>query len=132
MRIKFITGLFLLLPFLGFSQGEWNQWRFGDHISLDFNSGNPVQIANNPMDFSNTYTVSLSDSLGNLIFFSDGKTVWDRDNNVMPNGTGLFGTWAPLRLIGGFGDIAASILFRLYHLRHLEDFNFQIGRVPCE
>jgi hypothetical protein len=78
-----------------FAQGEWNQWRFGQHISLDFNSGNPVQIANNPLNFSNTYTVSTSDSLGNLLFFSDGKTVWDRNNNVMPNGAGLFGTWAP-------------------------------------
>ena len=35
--------------------------------------------------------VSVSDSLGNLLFYSDGQTVWNRNHQTMPNGTGLHG-----------------------------------------
>ncbi|MEI6900580.1 MAG: hypothetical protein WCL00_11935, partial [Bacteroidota bacterium] len=90
-----ITGLFFLLSVLGFTQGEWNQWRFGSHISLDFNSGNPVQIGNNAMAAFNG-TVSISDSVGNLLFYSDGRKVWDRSNNIMPNGDSIYGYWQPV------------------------------------
>ncbi|NQV03143.1 MAG: PKD domain-containing protein, partial [Bacteroidia bacterium] len=33
----------------------------------------------------------VSDSLGNILFYSNGMKIWDRTNNVMPNGTNLFG-----------------------------------------
>ena len=33
----------------------------------------------------------ISDSLGNLLFFSNGKKVWDRNFNIMPKGTNLSG-----------------------------------------
>jgi len=31
----------------------------------------------------------MSDSVGNLLFYSDGQTVWNRNHLPMPNGTGL-------------------------------------------
>lgn len=34
---------------------------------------------------------SFSDTSGNLLFYTDGITVWDRAHQVMPNGTGLLG-----------------------------------------
>lgn len=34
---------------------------------------------------------SICDTIGNLLFYSDGMKVWNRENIVMPNGTGLFG-----------------------------------------
>ena len=34
-------------------------------------------------------TTALSDSLGNLNFYSDGVSVWDKNGVVMPNGSGL-------------------------------------------
>lgn len=34
---------------------------------------------------------SISDINGNLLFYTDGKTVWDRNHIIMPNGTNLFG-----------------------------------------
>ncbi|MEI6436859.1 MAG: hypothetical protein WCP32_18700 [Bacteroidota bacterium] len=50
MRIKFITGLILLMPFIGFSQGEFNNWYFGWYppmgTGVTFNSGFPVTIPN--------------------------------------------------------------------------------------
>jgi uncharacterized protein (TIGR02145 family) len=82
----------IFAPLMVFSQGEWNKWCFGQYITLDFNSGNPVKIANNAMG-TGEGTVSVSDSLGNLLFYSDGMKVWDRNNNLMPNGTGLHGIY---------------------------------------
>ena len=32
---------------------------------------------------------SVSDSLGNLLFYTNGHSVFDRNNSIMPNGTGL-------------------------------------------
>ena len=92
MKHLYLFGLFFSLPFFCFSQGEWNKWCFGEYITLDFNSGNPIKIANNAM-WAPEGTISVSDSLGNLLFYSDGSKVWDRNNNVMPNGTGLHGIW---------------------------------------
>ncbi|MCF6295552.1 MAG: T9SS type B sorting domain-containing protein, partial [Flavobacteriaceae bacterium] len=34
---------------------------------------------------------TISDANGNLLFYSDGTTVWNRNHQVMPNGNGLFG-----------------------------------------
>lgn len=37
---------------------------------------------------------TISDADGNLLFFSDGLSVWDRNENLMPNGTGLLGHYS--------------------------------------
>ncbi|MEP7169013.1 MAG: T9SS type A sorting domain-containing protein, partial [Bacteroidota bacterium] len=34
---------------------------------------------------------SISDSAGNLLFYTNGEDVWDRNHQLMPNGTGLYG-----------------------------------------
>lgn len=34
---------------------------------------------------------TISDFNGNLLFYTDGVTIWDRRHNVMPNGQGLLG-----------------------------------------
>lgn len=87
MRIKFITGLILLLPFFGFSQGEFNNWYFGNLFPLTsaavtFNSGSPVAIPNGVVG---KITVNVSDSAGNLLFVSNNQ-VYNKNLIVMPNG----------------------------------------------
>jgi uncharacterized protein (TIGR02145 family) len=81
----------LLLPFLCFSQGENNQWRFGSHAGLDFNILPPIPVSGCAMSNENS-PVSISDSMGNLLFYSDGGYIWDKNNQVMPNGSGLIGS----------------------------------------
>jgi uncharacterized protein (TIGR02145 family) len=80
----------MLSPFFLFSQGEFNQWRFGMFAGLDFNVNPPISIIGSAMQ---TYTapVSVSDSIGNLLFYSDGTTVWNKNNQIMANGSGLCG-----------------------------------------
>jgi len=68
-------------------------WYFGNGAGLDFSSGTAVPITNSPMT-AEEGCASISDTCGNLLFYTDGDTVWDRNNNVMPNGTGLLGCWS--------------------------------------
>jgi len=85
--------LFLLLfitPILSYSQNEAAIWYFGQNAGLDFNSGTPVVLTDGQI---NTYEgcATISDSLGNLLFYTDGVTVYDRTHNIMQNGNGLSG-----------------------------------------
>lgn len=64
-------------------------WHFGNQAALDFTC-QPVSFSGSPMNaFEGSATIS--DTNGILQFFTQGTTVWDRNNNVMPNGTGLLG-----------------------------------------
>ncbi len=91
MKIKIITGLILLLPLVGFSQGEWNKWYFGFNAGVDFNSGSPIALTNcNPWFDNLYYSVSVSDSLGSLLFYSDGRYVFNKNHEVMPDGNTLY------------------------------------------
>ncbi|MBC8754908.1 T9SS type B sorting domain-containing protein [Kordia sp. YSTF-M3] len=73
-----------------FSQGEANIWYFGENAGLDFNSGTPVAITDGQIDTLEG-CATISDSSGQLLFYTDGITVWDVNHNIMPNGTGLQG-----------------------------------------
>jgi len=72
------------------AQGEPNIWYFGRYAGLDFNGGAPTVIANGQ---SNTREggATISDASGNLLFYTDGVSVWNKNHVVMPNGTGLLG-----------------------------------------
>lgn len=86
------VSLTLFLFFLGltlFSQGEANKWVVSPNSLIDFSNGtatltNSITVA----DFYESITC-ISDQNGNLLFYSDGATVWDVDNNVLPNGNNL-------------------------------------------
>lgn len=75
---------------LSYAQKESANWYFGDFAGLDFNSGFPVPKLDGALS-TKEGCATISDSNGNLLFYTDGTTVWDRTHNVMPNGTGLLG-----------------------------------------
>lgn len=84
--------VFILFSYHFFSsaQNEAANWIFGSRAGLNFNSGFPIPIDGALID---TYEgcSSISDTSGNLLFYSDGITVWDKSHNIMENGTGLLG-----------------------------------------
>ncbi len=93
------TGLFatFLLLVLIWSNSTWGQkqgniWYFGDYAAVDFNSGSPVGLNNSAMD-SYEAVATLSDSAGNLLFYTNGEIIWDRTHQVMLNGSGLMGAF---------------------------------------
>ena len=89
MRGK-ISLLFLFYTLASFAQGEANVWYFGERAGLDFNSGAPVALTNGQLDTLEG-CATISNNSGQLLFYTDGITVWDRNHAIMPNGTGLFG-----------------------------------------
>lgn len=79
----------LILPL--YSQKEASIWYFGKNAGMNFNNTPPIALNNgslNTLESSGT----ISDSFGNLLFYTDGKTVWARDHSIMSNGTGLEGS----------------------------------------
>ncbi|AMC10449.1 hypothetical protein Lupro_03915 [Lutibacter profundi] len=87
---KIIVLLLTLFPIILASQNEAAIWYFGNQAGLDFNSGVPVVLTNGQLD---TYEgcASISDSSGNLLFYTDGVSVWNKNHTIMANGTGLDG-----------------------------------------
>jgi hypothetical protein len=89
-----------LLPLLLFTscffhhlpaQNQFNFWYFGQGAGIDFNSGSPVALSGG-MLYPNEGTASIADEVtGNLLFYTDGVTVYNRIHTVMPNGNALSG-----------------------------------------
>jgi len=70
-------------------QQNWN-WYFGYGAAVNFSTGNPLPVAGSVIA-TNEGSASVSDATGNLLFYTDGITVWNRNNVAMPNGSGLYG-----------------------------------------
>ena len=81
----------LALVFLqSLSQNETNKWYFGQNAGLDFMT-NPPTVLTNGAIFTNEGCATISDASGNLLFYTDGVTVFDKNHAVMANGSGLNG-----------------------------------------
>lgn len=70
------------------AQNQINNWFFGDSLMMNFVGST---ITANQIEAPNLLPIqeasaSISDHDGNLLFYTDGKYVWNRNNEVMPNG----------------------------------------------
>ena len=74
-----------------YSQGEFNKWYFGVYAGLNFNISPPIPLTNGNL-LNVCSTACISDSIGNLLFYSSGWNVLNKNNVVMPNGSGLLGS----------------------------------------
>ena len=69
-----------------------NHWYFFKDAGLDFLNYSPVFDTTGALKHSNTGCSSvISDYSGNLLFYSDGYYVYNKNHNQMPNGFGLKG-----------------------------------------
>jgi gliding motility-associated-like protein len=93
---KFALLLSLFFSLNAFSQKEANNWFFGRFAGIRFLDDGSVQaLPGSQMDTNEGCSV-ISDADGNLLFYTDGRNVWDRNHVKMPNGnndegTGLLG-----------------------------------------
>lgn len=85
--------LFLLFSLNIFSQipGPTTNWFFGNRAAITFNSGSPVPILTSQL-VTTEGVASISNQSGNLLFYTDGRTVWTSQNLPMPNGNAAGGT----------------------------------------
>jgi gliding motility-associated-like protein len=73
------------------SQKQADIWYFGEKAGIDFRTGTAISITNEDVMTSFKSSSVISDSLGNLLFFTDGKRVWNRNFSLMPNANSLEG-----------------------------------------
>lgn len=80
----------LLLSITTSGQFQAANWFFGTQAGITFNTNPPTPLPGGQINQSEG-CCSISDTSGNLLFYSDGLTVWDNTHTIMPNGTGLLG-----------------------------------------
>ena len=86
--------LLVLLQLHSYGQGKQaNMWYFGYYAGVDFNQGSPPAALTNsqmrPYAGMGTGCASIADSLGNLLFYSDGVFIWNKNHTYMLNGSGM-------------------------------------------
>ena len=77
-------------------------WFFGQNGAIDFGVSGTT-----PMPFLGSQTTVegstvVTDTTGELLFWSNGQTVFDRNSNAMPNGTGLLGNPSATQTVAAF------------------------------
>lgn len=87
-----------LFNFFNFSsaQLESSHWYFGHYTGLDFMNthlGYPTENEESQL-FTAEGCASISDVNGNLLFYTDGTSVYDKTHHLMPNGIGLKGNFS--------------------------------------
>jgi hypothetical protein len=67
----------------------YSNWAIGNGGGLKFQNGNLTQFQSQMacQDMGST----ISDAIGNLLFYCNGTTVYNKNHTVMANGTGLLG-----------------------------------------
>ncbi|WP_445711840.1 polymorphic toxin type 23 domain-containing protein [Flavobacterium sp.] len=90
MKVKYCF-LLLLFVTLAFSQQEASVWYFGQNAGIKFESNGTITTLTDGQLNTAEGCATLADSNGNLLLYTDGVTVWNRNHGIMPNGTGLMG-----------------------------------------
>jgi len=85
----FLICLCLFISLKVFTQAQNNTWIFGTNAGLDFNTTPPQPIVSSLIALEGT--ASVSDVNGDLLFYTNGVTIWDQNGNPMPNGDNLLG-----------------------------------------
>ncbi|TXK74286.1 hypothetical protein [Mesonia sp. HuA40] len=84
-RLALVVSILLIFNNLNIqAQGQANNWYFGYNAGINFDNGTPTAITNGQINTSEGCS-SISDASGNLLFYSDGRTVWNRNHQIMGN-----------------------------------------------
>ena len=68
-----------------FGQQENSNWYFGHRAGLSFNGG-PTALSDGETTNVDNHTASISDQNGELLFYTDGTSVWNSNHEVISNG----------------------------------------------
>ena len=90
-KALFISLLCIHGFFLAYSQEETSNWYFGNGAGLHFNNDGSVTPIIDGQINTIEGCATISDKFGDLLFYTDGITVYDRNHSIMMNGTGLYG-----------------------------------------
>ena len=83
--------MMLIYAALTYGQDATSNWYFGEQAGIRFNQDGTVTALNDGQTLTFEGCASISDPSGNLLFYTDGITVYDRVHQVMVDGDGLYG-----------------------------------------
>lgn len=86
----FLLFFFFLLLSSVYAQKQTYNWYFGKKVGLNFNQ-NPPQVLYNGGVNAVEGTASISDANGQLLFYTNGINVVNREHNTMLNGQAIQG-----------------------------------------
>ncbi|OSY88388.1 hypothetical protein WH52_06410 [Tenacibaculum holothuriorum] len=89
MRFK-LTIIISFFSLLTFAQNEVSNWYFGEKAGLKFENGR-VNILNDGKINAPAGCSSISDENGNLLFYTNGNTIWNKNHEIMENGESIGG-----------------------------------------
>jgi Outer membrane protein and related peptidoglycan-associated (lipo)proteins len=75
------------------AQFESAKWVFGNGGGIDFANGEPVAFSGSKIRTSEGCS-AMSTGKGELLFYTDGVSIWNRYHEIMPNGRNLNGNFS--------------------------------------
>jgi hypothetical protein len=93
MKVIFTVSLFIFC-FNTNGQNETTKWYFGKFAALDFSTNPPTSLNNSSMTTQEGCASIADPNTGNLLFYTDGITIWNKNHLPMANGTGLMGNFS--------------------------------------
>ena len=90
LRVWWLSLLFAL-PFCAQAQGEYSTWYFGQQAGLQLAARSAPQVLLDGRLISPSACATLSDAAGNLLLYSNGEQVWNRQHQLMAGGQVLGG-----------------------------------------
>ncbi len=95
------------VPQVSLAQKEFNVWHFGGYAGIDFNSGTPVSVPGGQINTLEGCASICDDNTGQILFYTDGSAIWNRNDLAMPNGLGLLGNFSSTQSALIVGDPAS-------------------------
>ncbi|WP_048922819.1 YncE family protein [Rufibacter radiotolerans] len=112
--VQYLLFLPLWLLALGaMAQKEATNWYFGRRAGISFAQPEPAPLKNG-MLFSEEGSAVISDAQGNLLFYSNGMQVWNKNHQVMANGSELKGHESSVQSALILPKPGSSTLFYLF------------------
>lgn len=68
-----------------------NTWYFGNKAGINFNTIPPSVLYDGELNTQESCASVSDKNSGRILFYTDGKTIWDSTHHPMPHGTGLLG-----------------------------------------
>lgn len=90
MKKFYITIMMALLPILIFSQGVNDNWYFGQNAAVNFTGSVPLALTDSQM-YAEEATGTVSDDDGKILFYTNGVDIYDRQHQLMQDGTNIGG-----------------------------------------
>ncbi|HEU4496979.1 MAG TPA: hypothetical protein VFR70_08000, partial [Flavobacterium sp.] len=116
MRLKYILLILILKTIGSFSQQQAGNWYFGLRAGIRFNANGTITALTNGQHIAYGCSATISNEMGQLLFYSDGRNVYNRIHTVMQNGAELMGDFETAQIANVVQKPGSNTLFYLFTL----------------